>query len=712
MESSRPSNQLSNVKLQRINLKHYNGDPLAFQSFWDSFESAVHGNSAFDDVLKFNHLKSLLEGKALLAIQGLTLTKENYGNAVKLLKDRFGDPQIIIKSHMDAIIAIKPVQSSKVSALRELCDIIDVHTRNLQQFDVCFRNYGPMLLSIVTSKLPNDIKLEISRQMPPHGKWEIDTFMEAFRKEVTSRERCAFSIEDEEEGPPDPATTLLANTKDQPRKSFKGGQHNERRKGKNNITCTFCKGSHPSNRCDVVKDVPSRKAIVRQKNKCLACLKGGHEAKECWSKKRCPNCNQKHHISLCDKPNDPPAENNNNRENGAGGGGVNVNVVTTNKNILLQTAKAAAYDSHDENLTTRLSVRVLFYNCAQNTFVRSDVRDQLKLKTVRTESVSVNVFASEEGCLQQLDVVQLTLVNRKNSAKSTVDACVVPTICSKLCNQTIDAAKENYEALYGLEMADNNDVSTELDIQVLVGANYYWDFVTGKIKRCGNGLVAVHSILGWLLNGAAGIRPDTATTAMVVKTHVMSIGVDDKTTLKNELEQIWDLEQAGVDEVKPFDANAFMDEIKFDGQRYSVPLPMKKKDGMCMSKYLRPNYVQSKGRLMSLQRRLKDNPEQLKQYDDVIQNQLAEGILERCSNNVPSEGMHYLPHHGIVKNDRETTKLRVVSDASSGKPSLNDSMETGPCLMKMLLDVFLRFNIALFRFLGTFLTDRAKPPPS
>ena len=46
--SSRNSNPHSNVKLQRINLDHYNGDPLTFQSFWDSFESAVHNNAAFE----------------------------------------------------------------------------------------------------------------------------------------------------------------------------------------------------------------------------------------------------------------------------------------------------------------------------------------------------------------------------------------------------------------------------------------------------------------------------------------------------------------------------------------------------------------------------------------------------------------------------------------------------------------------------------------
>ena len=36
--------------------------------------------------------------------------------------------------------------------------------------------------------------------------------------------------------------------------------------------------------------------------------------------------------------------------------------------------------------------------------------------------------------------------------------------------------------------------------------------------------------------------------------------------------------------------------------------------------------------------------------------------------------VHYLPHHAVIRRDKETTKLCVVYDASarSGGPSLND----------------------------------------
>ena len=56
--------------------------------------------------------------------------------------------------------------------------------------------------------------------------------------------------------------------------------------------------------------------------------------------------------------------------------------------------------------------------------------------------------------------------------------------------------------------------------------------------------------------------------------------------------------------------------------------------------------------------------------------------------------VHYLPHHAVIKHDKETTKLRVVYDASSrsGGPSLNDCLYTGPKFNQNVFDILLRFR--------------------
>jgi len=60
--------------------------------------------------------------------------------------------------------------------------------------------------------------------------------------------------------------------------------------------------------------------------------------------------------------------------------------------------------------------------------------------------------------------------------------------------------------------------------------------------------------------------------------------------------------------------------------------------------------------------RLKRDPEILMEYHAVIQEQLKGGIVERVKEVVAGEvgEVHYLPHHPLVRLDRQTTKVRVV----------------------------------------------------
>ena len=63
---------------------------------------------------------------------------------------------------------------------------------------------------------------------------------------------------------------------------------------------------------------------------------------------------------------------------------------------------------------------------------------------------------------------------------------------------------------------------------------------------------------------------------------------------------------------------------------------------------------------------MKQKPEVFEQYKNVIKEQITSGIVERVSENEISTGTsHYILHSGVLKEDRKTTKLRVVDDASS-----------------------------------------------
>ena len=78
------------------------------------------------------------------------------------------------------------------------------------------------------------------------------------------------------------------------------------------------------------------------------------------------------------------------------------------------------------------------------------------------------------------------------------------------------------------------------------------------------------------------------------------------------------------------------------------------------------------------------------EYNTIIQEQINEGIIEKVNKTKISEKgkEFYLPHRPAVGESRETTKIRIVYDASANPNketvSLNECLETGPSLQDSL----------------------------
>ena len=185
--SSTPNGNVS-ARLPKLILPNFKGETTKWQSFWDSFKSAVHENTTLSPVEKFNYLISLLEGTASRTIQGLTLTEANYHSAIELLKERFGQPQQIISAHMDELLKIQGCNDSdRFTSLRYVYDKITVHVRGLASLGVDSDQYGSLLIPIVMAKLPSELRLRIAR-VAKGSVWKIDELLEVIRQEVEAKE--------------------------------------------------------------------------------------------------------------------------------------------------------------------------------------------------------------------------------------------------------------------------------------------------------------------------------------------------------------------------------------------------------------------------------------------------------------------------------------------------------------------------------------------
>jgi len=79
-------------------------------------------------------------------------------------------------------------------------------------------------------------------------------------------------------------------------------------------------------------------------------------------------------------------------------------------------------------------------------------------------------------------------------------------------------------------------------------------------------------------------------------------------------------------------------------------------------------------------KKLRRDPRILEEYTAIIREQLNMRIIKSIEQPDTTRRIHYLPHHAIVRQDKDTTKVRIVYDASAYArgPSLNQCLHTGP----------------------------------
>ena len=180
------------VKLPKLSIKKFGGDLTKWVTFWDTFNSSIHSNPTLSSVDKFNYLMSLVESSAAEAIAGLTITSANYDEAIATLKKRFGNPQLIVNRHMEALLGVKTVPSHlDIKGLRKLHDTVEAHVRGLHALGVPAESYGNLFTSILMNKLPLEIHLIVSRETTA-GKWDLDGVMKILEWKVEAREPCFY----------------------------------------------------------------------------------------------------------------------------------------------------------------------------------------------------------------------------------------------------------------------------------------------------------------------------------------------------------------------------------------------------------------------------------------------------------------------------------------------------------------------------------------
>lgn len=282
--------QPSASRLPKLNLPRFSGDLLEWQTFWDSFQAAVHSNPKLTSIEKFNYLRSLLDGEASRTVSGFTLTNANYEQSVSLLEARFGKKQRIISAHMKALWNL-PTPSNTASSLRQLYDTIESHIRGLESLGKSQDTYGDLLVSLILGRLPKPVIRNLTRNHS-RDQWNIDELQASIKREINILESGSENHDDHSQ------TSITGSFFTGVHKGQSRTPSGERKVVSAKPMCLYCKGPHSAVYCNVVVDTRARLDIVKKERLCFNCL-GNHKATHCNSKNRCRSCHKKHHSSLC-----------------------------------------------------------------------------------------------------------------------------------------------------------------------------------------------------------------------------------------------------------------------------------------------------------------------------------------------------------------------------------------------------------------------------
>lgn len=166
-----------------------------------------------------------------------------------------------------------------------------------------------------------------------------------------------------------------------------------------------------------------------------------------------------------------------------------------------------------------------------------------------------------------------------------------------------------------------------------------------------------------------------------------------------QIEQMWKLENIGIEPIPLVDSSKmstkdllaeFENTVQYSNGQLEVALPFNGNESK-----LKNNYAIAYQRLKSLIQTLTKGTSLIEKYHKVIMDQKLSNIIERVTPEMAQDSPieYFMPHRAVIKESSNTTKLRVVLDASSpiGREfSLNDCLHAGTNLVTPLFGILIR----------------------
>nr|CAH7755986.1 unnamed protein product [Callosobruchus chinensis] len=658
----------SNIVLPQISLPKFSGIAENWLEYRSTFETLIHCNEALNNLQMFHYLKASLEGTASQVIRPIQFTAENYGIAWSAICDEFNNSKLLIHEHVRALFQLEPIKEASAD-LKRLINDVSQHLTCLEMLGESKENLGNLLLIyLVKTKLDS-----LSTQ-----EWEkefvVDEMKGFLKERATILETTQVKHSDNKDkyhkfkDKKYSSKSLVSNTYDISAKKY---------------TCNYCNECHSIYNCQSFAKLSPQERLdhVKKAKLCKICLLDRHNSRNC-KQGPCRKSRRYHnsllHIEVtATEVSNTPNEKDNKTETTSLASGVSLHV--SNNQVLLSTAKVWV-----KGKQSLVEARLLLDSASQTSFITNDLCKRLNLEKTKT---NLSVFGiSNVKSLSQFSC-EVEIQSKTGNFKTKLKCYTLLTITSYTPN--FSANINNKKIPSNIILADP-EFHTPAAIGMLLGGEIFWDLLCqGKISLGKNKPVLKETSLGWIIAGQiGGSRPDSGVSNVCLNTE-----------LNNQLQKFWEIEEwhqekIMSDEEAYCEANFKETTYRDENGRFVVSMPLK-----LAPELLGESRTIAESRLRSMEKRFAKNENLASSYLEFMAEYREMSHMSLVSSDTlqreNDSSIYYTPHHAVLKEQSETTKLRVVFDASaptSTNMSLNQIQCVGPIVQDELISIILRFR--------------------
>ncbi|XP_074115214.1 uncharacterized protein LOC141537907 [Cotesia typhae] len=649
----------------------FNGELLECQSFKNKFSSVVNKDGV-NEVDKMHYLLQSLQSTAYSLVANVEITDAAFATAWQTLTTRYENKRVLITAQLNKLFSIPKMASRAAKEVNNVINTTSEVLNALKALGSPVDYWDHLIVHYITQKLDPqtredwEITLGAATDFPTYDR--IKSFLLA-------RARALEAMEGRLPAKPrDPKANKRSASGSKPTHGSKTSSAHVHMASSTSQNITMATGPSPTSQsppgqtagaplrpkgpcsccdeayfivsCPTFQNLPpnERHQRVISRSLCFNCL-GPHPFQNCRNQKRCRFCQAAHHSMLHDST------------------------------LLSSSSTQATIVSPTHHPRT---VRLLIDPGSELTLISLQLARQLDMKPSKTRIPIVGVGSVPSGSTK--GAVDITLRSSHSDDQIQLHAHVLQSLTIELPSVVITS--QSWTHIADLELADPDHLSPG-PIDILIGADSYGSIIKpGVIAGNPGQPIAIQTVFGWAILGPAG---PSSITAPAHQGHLISTS-----QLHELVSRFWEQEEVPASHQESFSAEEAECEAHFiathsrdSSGRYIVRLPFKSNA---------PSLGYSKGiaqrSLSRILNRIAHQPNLQRLYTEFLNEYESLGHMKKVQSPTASADVYYLPHHGVMRND----KIRVVFNSSSKTSSgysFNELLHVGPKTQNDIFDVLL-----------------------